>query len=77
MIRLADDLTVEKSQSISVSADLYHSWGNWQGNMLVEGFFTDLDDVFTLRELGFDGLQFTSAGVTYKYILGIYMLAHR
>ena len=54
MIRLADDLRVEKSQSISVSADMYHSWGNWQGNVLVEGFFTDLDDVFALRELGFE-----------------------
>ncbi len=54
MIRLAEDLTVEKSQSISVSADLYRSWGDWQGNVLVEGFFTDLDDVFALRELGFN-----------------------
>ncbi len=54
MIRLADDLKVEKSQSVSISADLYHSWGDWQGNMLVEGFFTDLDDVFALRELGFE-----------------------
>ena len=54
MIRLADDLTVEKSQSLSVSADMYHSWGNWQGNVLVEGFFTDLDDVFALREIGFE-----------------------
>ena len=54
MIRLADDLKVEKSQSVSISADLYHSWGDWQGNVLVEGFFTDLDDVFALRELGFE-----------------------
>ena len=54
MIRLADDLQVEKSQSISVSADIYHSWGDWQGNVLVEGFFTDLDDVFALKELGFE-----------------------
>ena len=54
MIRLAEDLTVEKSQSVSVSADLYHRWGDWQGNVLVEGFFTDLDDVFALRELGFN-----------------------
>ena len=54
MIRLAEDLTVEKSQSVSVSADMYHSWGNWQGNLLAEGFFTDLDDVFALRELGFE-----------------------
>ena len=54
MIRLADNLTVEKSQSLSVSADLYHSWGDWQGNLLAEGFFTDLDDVFALREIGFN-----------------------
>ena len=52
MIRLADDLRVEKSQSVSVSADMYHSWGDWQGNFLVEGFFTDLSDVFALKELG-------------------------
>ena len=54
MIRLAEDLDVERSQSVSVSADMYHSWGDWQGNLLVEGFFTDLDDVFALRELGFE-----------------------
>ena len=54
MIRLADDLRVEKSQSVSISADMYHSWGDWQGNVLVEGFFTDLGDVFALRELGFN-----------------------
>ena len=52
MIRLADDLRVEKSQSVSISADMYHSWGDWQGNFLVEGFFTDLADVFALKELG-------------------------
>ena len=54
MIRLADDLKVEKSQSVSVSADMYRSWGNWQGNVLVEGFYTDLDDVFALKEIGFE-----------------------
>lgn len=54
MIRLAEDLKVEKSQSVSVSADMYRSWGRWQGNLLVEGFFTDLGDVFALRELGFE-----------------------
>ena len=52
MIRLADDLRVEKSQSVSLSADMYHSWGDWQGNFLVEGFFTDLADVFALKEIG-------------------------
>lgn len=52
MIKLADDLKEEKSQSISVSADMYKSWGNWQGNLLVEGFYTNISDVFTLTELG-------------------------
>lgn len=54
MIRIADDLNVEKSQSISLSADMYHSWGDWQGNLLIEGFYTDLDDVFALKEIGFE-----------------------
>ena len=54
MIRLADDLRVEKSQSVSVSADIYQNWGDWQGNFLVEGFYTDLDDVFALKEIGFE-----------------------
>ena len=52
MIQLAEDLTEEKSQSLSLSADLYRQWGPWQGNLLVEGFFTTLSDVFALRELG-------------------------
>ena len=57
MIRLAENLRVEKSQSVSLSADLYRSWGDWQGNLLVEGFFTDLSDVFALKEIGFqDGV---------------------
>ena len=54
MIRLAEDLKVERSQSVSLSADMYRSWGNWQGNLLVEGFFTDLGDVFALKEIGFE-----------------------
>lgn len=52
MIRLADDLRVEKSQSVSLSADMYRSWGDWQGNLLLEGFYTDLSDVFALTEIG-------------------------
>lgn len=52
MIQLAEDLKEEKSQSVSISADMYHSWGDWQGNLLVEGFFTTIDDVFALTELG-------------------------
>lgn len=52
MIRLADDLRVEKSQSFSLSADMYRTWGEWQGNLLLEGFYTDLSDVFALTEIG-------------------------
>lgn len=54
MIRLADDLKVEKSHSVSVSADMYMRKGNWQGNLLVEGFFTSLNNVFALRDIGFE-----------------------
>lgn len=52
VIELADDLSEEKSQSFSLSADMYHRWGDWQGNLLVEGFYTELSDVFALRKLG-------------------------
>lgn len=54
IIRLADDLTVEKSQSVSISSDMYMQKGNWQANLLVEGFYTALDNVFALRETGFE-----------------------
>ena len=54
MIQLADNLKEEKSQSFSVSADIYHNWGNWQGNFLIEGFYTDISDVFALTEIGTD-----------------------
>lgn len=54
MIRLAEDLSVEKSQSLSLSADMYRSWGEWQGNLLIEGFYTDLSDVFALTEIGIE-----------------------
>ena len=57
MIQLAKDLTEEKSQSVSLSADMYHRWGDWQGNLLIEGFYTSLSDVFALRQLGtIDGI---------------------
>lgn len=48
---LAPNLKQESSQSVSASADLYHRFGNVQANLLIEGFFTDLKDVFALREL--------------------------
>ncbi len=48
---LAPGLKQESSQSVSASADLYHTFGRVQTNLLVEGFFTDLSDVFALRQL--------------------------
>lgn len=60
---LAKDLRPEKSHSLSASADLYHNFGRVQTNLLVEGFFTDLHDVFALRQLdtpdanGYDVLE--------------------
>ena len=50
-IRLSDDLKEERSHSVSLSADLYHSFGSVQTNLLVEGFYTKLDDVFALRDI--------------------------
>ncbi len=41
-----DDLVEETSQSINVSADLYKQFGSVSTNLLVEGFYTHLDDVF-------------------------------
>lgn len=50
-IRLADNLREEKSHSVSVSADMYHTFGRVQTNLLVEGFYTVLNHTFALREL--------------------------
>ena len=48
---LAPGLKQESSNSVSASADLYHRFGNVQTNLMIEGFFTDLRDVFALRKL--------------------------
>lgn len=50
MIELADNLQEEKSHSFSLSADLYQRLGAFQANLLIEGFYTTLNDVFALRE---------------------------
>lgn len=50
-IRLADDLREERSHSVSISADLYRNFGSVETNLVVEGFYTTLNDVFALREL--------------------------
>lgn len=48
-VHLADGLKEEKSNSLSLSADLYHNFGNVQTNLLVEGFYTKLNNVFSER----------------------------
>lgn len=62
---LAPGLKQESSQSVSLSADMYHRFGNVQTNLLVEGFFTDLRDVFALRQL--DGLDANGNAVLERY----------
>ncbi len=49
---LADDLKEEKSQSYSVSADMYKDFGRVSTNLLIEGFYTKLTDAFVVEETG-------------------------
>ena len=51
---LAPDLRPERSNSVSASADFYHRFGRVQANLMLEGFYTDLRDVFALRQTGVD-----------------------
>ncbi len=48
---LAPGLKQESSNSFSASADIYLTFGSIQTNFLIEGFYTDLRDVFALRQL--------------------------
>ena len=54
IIRLDPNLKPEYSHSLSGSIDLYHSFGRLQTNLLIEGFYTMLDDVFKLEKTGVD-----------------------
>ena len=51
-ITLADGLKEERSNSFSGSIDWTKQLGHWQSNILVEGFYTGLDDVFVLEDIG-------------------------
>lgn len=51
---LAEDLKEESSHSLSLSGDFYFNIGEVQTNLLVEGFYTSLSDVFTLHTIGQD-----------------------
>ncbi|MCL2040094.1 MAG: TonB-dependent receptor [Bacteroidetes bacterium] len=49
------DLKPEYSNSISISADLYKNFSHdLQTNLLIEGFYTNLNDIFALVEKGKD-----------------------
>lgn len=48
---LAPGLKQESSQSLSASMDFYHNFGSVQTNLMVDLFYTDLSDVFVLRNL--------------------------
>lgn len=54
LISLHPDLKPEYSNSLSASVDLYRTFGNFTTNLLLEGFYTNLKDVFTLVEKGKD-----------------------
>ncbi len=83
LIRLAKGLKPEYSHSVSASADLYHSFGRLQANLLVEGFYTMLNNVFTLVRIGENedgsivywerrnGSGATVAGVNFEGKIGI------
>ncbi len=44
------NLKPEISHAFSLSADLYHNFGELQANLLIEGFYTRLKDVFSNEE---------------------------
>jgi len=52
LIERSPDLKEEKSQSVSASVDFYQRFGGVQLNFLVEGFYTNLSDVFVLEDIG-------------------------
>ncbi len=55
MVRLADGLKPERSNSFSGSLDWTANVGHFQFNLLAEGFYTDLRNVFVLESIGKDG----------------------
>ena len=63
---LADNLKEERSNSFSLSADLYHKFGSVQTNLLIEGFYTDLNNVFALRQLDHPDAQGTTVQERYN-----------
>ena len=56
LISLDENLRPEYSHSVSGSIDMYKRFGKWDMNLTLEGFFTQLNDVFTLVENGHDAM---------------------
>jgi outer membrane receptor for ferrienterochelin and colicins len=54
LISLDENLRPEYSHSVSGSVDMYKRLGKFDFNLTLEGFFTQLNDVFTLVENGHD-----------------------
>lgn len=54
LIQLAEDLKTETSNSYSASLDYYFNVFGLQTNFLVEGFYTHLNDVFVIEQIGTD-----------------------
>lgn len=54
LIQLSDNLVPEYSNSLNLSFDYWKKIDNWQLNFLVEGFYTNLANVFALVEVGKD-----------------------
>ncbi len=54
LISLDPNLRPEYSNSVTLSADFYQSFNKWSFNIIAEGFYTALTDVFVLQEQGVD-----------------------
>ncbi len=54
IIEIDPDLRPEYSHSISASVDLYRDFNNVSVNLMIDGFYTMIDDVFTLEQLSDD-----------------------
>jgi|LSQX01.2.fsa_nt_gb outer membrane receptor for ferrienterochelin and colicins len=54
LISIAEGLKPEFSNSVTVSVNWWKKFGLWQLDLLAEGFYTNLKDVFTLENKGHD-----------------------
>lgn len=74
LITLDPNLRPEYSHSVTLSADWYRQFGQWEVNLTAEGFYTYLQDVFFLREDGTDAvgnLLFTRTNAPGAWVGGI------